>query len=68
MAQAFFAIAVIFGVFALWVAVMHWARRSGQLPPDCDMIGDTGKGCGHCAHRDACAIRDENHAALPPSA
>jgi hypothetical protein len=57
--QALFAIAVVFGIFAAWVAVMHWARKWENLPPDCDMIGDTGKGCGHCASRDACAIAED---------
>ncbi len=37
-----------------WVGVQHLFRKSEGLPPDCDVLGDTGRGCAHCTQRDAC--------------
>ena len=62
MFQAFFAIAVVFGIFAGWVGVMHWARKWDRLPSDCDMLGDTGKGCAHCASRNVCDVAEASEA------
>ena len=45
---------ILFAVLGLWIGVQHLFRKTENLPPDCDVIGDTGRGCGHCAQRDSC--------------
>ncbi len=52
---------ILFAVVMLWVGVQHLARKSDNLPPDCDVIGDTGRGCGHCALRNTCDHIKEPH-------
>lgn len=59
MIQALLAAAIIFGVLAVWVGVMHLARKAQNLPPDCDVMGDTGQGCAQCSCKNICAIVEE---------
>lgn len=60
MLAGLFAGLAIFGVMLVWVAVQSLARKADHLPPDCDMLGDTGKECGHCHAREGCTIQHKN--------
>ncbi len=53
-ANALLGAGILVVVVMLWVGVQHLFRTTEQLPPDCDVLGDTGRGCGHCAQRDSC--------------
>lgn len=56
---------VIFLALMFWVAVQRLFRRMEQLPPDCDVIGDTDRGkCAHCAQQAACT---QKPTASPPT-
>ena len=57
MGAALFAGLVIFGVMLAWVGVQALVRKSENLPPETDVIGDTDRACGHCHKRDACSTR-----------
>jgi len=45
---------ILFCILMLWIGVQHLFRKTEGLPPDCDVIGDTGRGCGHCGKKDTC--------------
>lgn len=59
---ALMAAGIIFMVLMLWVGVQGLFRKSENLPPDCDVIGDTGRGCGHCNLRETCDLRQDHDA------
>ena len=50
---------IVFAVSMLWIGVQHLFRKSEGLPPDCDVIGDTGRGCCHCTQKDSCTIKQK---------
>ncbi len=48
---------VIFLVLMLWIGVQGLYRKTEQLPPDCDVMGDTSRSCTHCNLRNDCDMR-----------
>ena len=56
MPGALIASGIIFVLLLGWVGVQALVRKQDKLPPDCDVIGDTGRGCEHCGKRHACDI------------
>ena len=50
---------ILFAALMLWIGVQHLFRKTEGLPPDCDVIGDTGRGCCHCGKKDSCTIKQE---------
>ncbi|HDP35499.1 MAG TPA: hypothetical protein ENN29_10370 [Candidatus Hydrogenedentes bacterium] len=57
--SALLGVGILFLVLMVWVGVQHLFRKSEGLPTDCDVLGDTGRGCSHCGQRDACTIIKE---------
>ena len=53
--------AILMAVLALWVGGQHLARKSENLPPDCDVLAERGHGCGHCNLHGNCALEPREH-------
>lgn len=53
---------ILLAVFAIWLGVQHLKRKTEELPPDCDVLSQSGHGCPHCNLHGRCTLERELNA------